>query len=107
MAPPSARQLASPMRLKFSRPLSPSMSVVHGPPPPMFAQPDTASATATSPAEMKDRRFMTILPLLNDLPRSLRGARAEPPGSILHRSVLVSRIGPAAHEGRSRSAQSS
>src|SRR5882724_151610 len=56
MAPPSARQLASPTGLKFSIPESPSTRVVQ-PPPDMLAQPKTPKP-ATNPITATDDRFM-------------------------------------------------
>src|SRR3954464_1727868 len=46
IAPPSARQLASPRRLKFSSPFSPSMSVVQPIIPSIVVQPTASTAAA-------------------------------------------------------------
>src|SRR5262245_18688706 len=65
MAPPSARQLASPMRLKFSSPLSPSISVTQLLSP-MPAQPDRASAESMAPAVMTVLRSIIVSPFFVD-----------------------------------------
>src|SRR5688500_2955043 len=62
MAPPSARQLAPPRRSKFSRPLSPSMSVTQPESEDMPLQPTKVNAATSSPATMLDRRFTGIPP---------------------------------------------
>src|SRR5882672_2640808 len=54
MAPPSARQLASPSRLKFSSPLSPSIRVVQ----PII--PSTVLQLASIAAAITIQRFMAI-----------------------------------------------
>src|SRR5688500_1704443 len=58
MAPPSARQLASPMRLKFSSPFSPSISVVQPPSPKGMGGICEQPATANSKATTSERRVM-------------------------------------------------
>src|SRR5678809_1065268 len=65
MAPSSALQLASPMRLKLSMPAVPSMSVVQpesdqG----MYEQPKMPNAMASSPAGTTNRRFIAVSPLV-------------------------------------------
>src|SRR6185503_7518373 len=57
MAPPSARQFASPSRLKLSRPFSPSISVVQ---PPML--PGIIEQAATSVAASASVRFIGAPP---------------------------------------------
>src|SRR3954447_20179706 len=60
MAPPSARQLASPTRSKFSSPFSPSMSVSQ--PPPMPGMRISAHATSAAIKLNARRRFMVPPP---------------------------------------------
>src|SRR4051812_42634348 len=55
IAPPSARQLASPRRVKFSSPFSPSMSVLRPITPSMVVQP-----TASTAAAKTIKRFMFV-----------------------------------------------
>src|SRR5215831_3024598 len=63
MAPSSALQFASPRRFQLSRPVAPSMSVVH----PasdgeddMDAQPGAINAMTSSPRAMTEGRFMAM-----------------------------------------------
>src|SRR5215467_7351934 len=63
MAPLSALQFASPARFQLSRPLAPSISVIHpasGPLEEVDAQLHTDSAMTSKPSVMTEQRFMAI-----------------------------------------------
>src|SRR5262249_29174061 len=85
MAPPSARQLASPCRTKLSRPVSPSISVSHPCVGSRCTQPAAVSAVTSSPTTITDQCFMVISPLLVDDYDEKRGGMSpsRSPKSIL------------------------
>src|SRR3954467_11540422 len=74
IAPPSARQLASPTRLKFSSPFSPSMSVVQPIIPSSVVQP-----TASTAAAKTINRFMSFPLLVVLLGLDIGGLDDRPP----------------------------
>src|SRR6185295_10635720 len=63
IAPPSARQLASPTRLKLSRPRSPSITETHPAEGSWCPHPATPSATTSGTAATAKNLFMVFLPL--------------------------------------------
>src|SRR3954471_7853274 len=113
MAPSSARQFASPSRLKFSRPLSPSMSVVQPPMLPGIIEQAATNVVAASasdrfmgPPPGKLRRILLPLQLLGEESRDLADAVrpgfgvAAGGGAAAARRRRIDARGHVAHRGR-------